>query len=408
MAEQALPFEGLKVVEVATWIAAPVAATILADLGADVIKVEPPGEGDPYRLLPESTLFEDVGVNYTWIMDARNKRSITLNLKSGAGSEVLKRLVEGCDVYITNQPLPVRRSLGLTYEQLAPLNPRMIFASLTAFGERGPERDSAAFDQVAYWARSGMLDLVRSPGSAPAQGLPGMGDHPSGVSLFAAIVTGLYRRQLTGRGGLVHTSLHANGFWSNGCFGSAAIAGMGFEHRRQAQPENDGPQAAMHVLYEASDGRYVQLNMVRTDEQFAALLGAVGLQRLEGDERFATMESRVEHGAVLARHLRDIFVRRPASEWLELLQAAGVPASPVVHVEELAEDEQAIVNDVLMPADEAEVGMPYVINHPLHFGDFKGRGPARPPAVNEHRDEILQELGYSADQIEALLFDGIG
>ncbi len=404
MVEASLPLEGLKVVEVASWIAAPVAATILADLGADVVKIEPPGDGDPYRGMPASPAFEDVGVNYTWIMAGRGKRSVTLNLKTETGLGILRRLVGGCDVYITNHPLPLRKRFKLTYDELAPLNPRMIYASLTAYGEVGPERDRPAFDQVAYWARSGLLDLVRATGAPPVQGLPGMGDHPTGVSLYAAILTALYRRERTGKGGLVHTSLHANGFWSNACLGQAALAGVKFADRRERA---DRPQMATHVLYEARDGRYVQLNMVRTEEQVAALFRILGLTHLLQEPRFATPDDRFENGAALAAEMRAVFSTRPAAEWFAALHAEGVPASPVVLTEELGADEQAIANDVLLEVDDAEVGMRYVINHPIRLGDVRGRGPARPPEVGEHCDEVLAELGYSPSEIEELRREGM-
>ncbi len=407
MAEASLPFEGLKVVEVATWIAAPTAGTILGDFGADVIKIEPPGDGDPYRGLPGSPGFEDVGVNYTWIMSARGKRSMTLNLKTEAGVEILRRLVRGCDVYITNQPSPVRERFGLTYDELSPLNPQMIYASLTAYGEVGPERDQPAFDQVAYWARSGLLDLVRAPGAPPAQGLPGMGDHPTGVSLYAAILTALYRRERTGKGALVHTSLHANGFWSNGCLGQAALAGADLADRRETTPRADRRRPATHVLYEARDGRYIQLNMVRSEEQVAALFGVLGLQHLLQEPRFATPDDRLENGDALATEMRSAFCTRPAAEWFAALHAEGVPATPVTLAEEMIADRQAIANDVLLLTDDPEVGMSHVINHPVRLGDVRGRGPSRPPDVGEHCDEVMAELGYSPSEIEQLRRNGV-
>ena len=244
-----LLFKGLKVVDAASWIAAPVAATILADLGADVIKVEIPGDGDPYRRLAIAPGTPTADVNYTWLMDARNKRSITLNLKTDDGRTILKRLVADCDVYITNQPLPMRRELGLTYEDLRPLNSAMIFASFTAYGEKGPERDREGFDGIAYWARSGLMDLVRAPGSPPGASVAGQGDHPSGVSLYAAIVTALLRRERTGEGTMVHTSLLANGYWSNGCMGQAALVGADFSVRRNAANRPPNP---IRTLYECA------------------------------------------------------------------------------------------------------------------------------------------------------------
>ena len=195
-----LLFEGLKVLDVGTWVAGPVAATILADFGADVIKVEMPGRGDPFRYLPRTQNTPGVDVNYTWIMDGRNKRSITLDLKSAEGQEVLRKLIAECDVYLTNQPMGVRRRMKLTYEDIAPLNDRMVYASLTAYGERGPEAEKTGFDGIAYWVRSGLSDMVRSPGGGPSQSIAGMGDHPTCVAMFACIMMGLYKRQITGKG----------------------------------------------------------------------------------------------------------------------------------------------------------------------------------------------------------------
>lgn len=156
-------FTGLKVLDVGTWIAGPVAATILADFGADVTKVEIPGAGDQYRILSSLPGYPDAETNYMWDLDGRNKRSLSLNLKSAQGIEILHKLVAACDVYITNQPFPMRDSLHLNYEDLRDLNPKMIYASLTAYGEHGPDRNREGFDLVAYWARTGLMDLVRDP-----------------------------------------------------------------------------------------------------------------------------------------------------------------------------------------------------------------------------------------------------
>ena len=212
MSEDVMLFEGLKVLDVGSWIAGPVAATMLADRGAEVTKIELPELGDGYRnyaLLPITTASE---VNYTWAINARNKRSLALNLKSTEGREILDTMIRECDVYITNQPLALRRELGLQYEDICHMNERMIYASLTPYGEEGPDRDREAFDLVAYWNRSSLMNYMRQPGVEPMQALAGMGDHPTAVSMYASIVTALMLRDKTGRGTKVHTSLMANGF----------------------------------------------------------------------------------------------------------------------------------------------------------------------------------------------------
>ncbi len=277
-------FSGLKVIDCATVIAAPAAAMILADFGADVIKIEQPGEGDMLRMLASipSTPYADS--NWFWQMDGRNKRSITLDLKLSSGLEVLHKLVADCDVFITNQPYSVRDSIGLSYESLKPFNEKMIYASLTAYGEAGDERERKGFDQLAYWARSGLMDLMREPGTRPTQGLPGMGDHPTGVALYAGIVTALLNRERTGEGGMVHTSLLANGLWSAAGIAQGVLAGGDMPLYRELRLI-DHP---MMRPYCTKDDRWLQFNMVRNEALLDLLLTAMEAVHLLADKRFAT------------------------------------------------------------------------------------------------------------------------
>jgi crotonobetainyl-CoA:carnitine CoA-transferase CaiB-like acyl-CoA transferase len=195
---------------------------VLSDFGADVIKIEPPQHGDPYRQLPQLPGNPKCSQNYAWMLDSRNKRSLALDLAKSAGQAVLHRLVGQADVFITNYPREVRRRLKLDHETLAPLNPQLIYASFTGYGEAGKEADKPAFDVTAWWARSGLMDLVRTEtAAAPSRSVSGMGDHPSAMSLLAAILIGLYQRERTGEGTLVGSSLLANGIWANGYFAQA-------------------------------------------------------------------------------------------------------------------------------------------------------------------------------------------
>src|ERR1700680_1741596 len=204
-------FDGLKVIDCASFIAGPAAATVLSDFGAEVIKIEPPGAGDPYRLLPKLPGYPLSPHNFAWLLEGRNKRSLALDLAKPDGREVLYRLAAEADVFITNFSPSVRKRLGITYEDIKPGNARLIYASFTGYGETGAEADKPGFDSNAYWARSGLMDMVRSEASAtPARSVPGMGDHPSAMALYAAIVTALYRRERTGRGAEVGSSLLAN------------------------------------------------------------------------------------------------------------------------------------------------------------------------------------------------------
>jgi crotonobetainyl-CoA:carnitine CoA-transferase CaiB-like acyl-CoA transferase len=167
-----LPFSGLKVIDCASFIAGPAAATVLADFGADVIKIEPPGAGDPYRAFSAMPGQPLSGHNHGWLMDGRSRRSLAVDLKDPAGKQLLHTLVAGADVFITNYPQPVRRRLGLAFEDLAPRNPRLIYAALSAYGETGPEAEKTGFDATAYWARSGLMDVVRADATTPRPAPP--------------------------------------------------------------------------------------------------------------------------------------------------------------------------------------------------------------------------------------------
>ena len=398
MAEPLL-FADLKVLDVGSWIAAPVATTMLADYGAQVIKIEAPDLGDGYRNFAEMPGSPDAQTNYTWHMDNRNKRSITLNLKNDAGRKVLRELVEQCDVYVTNLPQPMRRQWQLTYEDLAEVNPSMIYASLTAYGENGPERDREGFDLVAYWSRSGLMDLVRAPGSSPAPALPGMGDHPTAVTLYASIVTALLQRQRTGKGDHVHTSLMANGVWSASCIAQGVFADASFDNYFLNQSRQ-----FTRLLYEANDGRWLQFSMVRTDDEVDAMFIALDRPDALVDERFATSEARLENGEALKALIVEAVAKRSSAEWMRLFAEAGVPAALVGQVADLADDQQVRENNMAIPADGS--AMARMIKHPLNIDGLATREHIPAPTQGQHSSEVLQELGYTPEQVAQMREEG--
>ena len=396
-----LLFKGLKVLDVSTWIAAPVACIMLADFGADVVKVEMPEAGDAYRHYASLPGTPDSTLNYTWIVDGRNKRSLTLNLKDPRGLAILKKMVTECDVYVTNHPFPLRDRLGLNYEQLKDLNPRMIYASLTAYGELGPDRGKEGFDLVGYWSRSGLMDMVRSAGAKPVQALPGQGDHPTAVSLYAAIVTALLRRERTGKGSHVHTSLLANGVWSMACLAQAKLCGADMSPYR-----NPDRVALTGTLLLTKDQRYLQFAMVRAPEEIQALIRALGLGHLLEDARFATPEARMAHGKELVALCEPVAAAKTAKEWMVIFAAAGVPAQLVETLDDLLVDPQIELNGIFAaPADD--VGVERVVNQPVFVDGLPRAGIRRSPEIGEHSVEILAALGYGDDEIGQLLADGV-
>src|SRR6201987_3245254 len=241
-------FSGLKVVDLASFIAGPSAAVILSDFGADVIKVEPPN-GDMWRIghkIPPQPQASDA---YPWHLANRNKRGITLDLKSPSAQQVIERLVKGADVLIVNTPHPARKRLKVEYDDIAHGNPRLIYADVTGYGEKGPDADLPGFDLTAYWARSGLLSLTRDAGAPPTLPVAGSGDHATASNLYGAIVTGLYRRERTGKGSYVTTSLLASGAWSSGI----AIQGALCDAKFFPMHDRKNPPNATFNVYQTSD-----------------------------------------------------------------------------------------------------------------------------------------------------------
>src|SRR5438876_9666471 len=339
--DSAMPLlDGLRVIDAASFIAGPVATTILADLGADVIKVEPP-DGDPYRHRTGGPGVPDSPYNYRWIVDNRTKRGLALDLRRAEGRAVPPRLVQRADVFVTNTPLDSRQRPGIRWEDLAPLNARLIYASITAYGERGEEAPRSGFDSTALWARTGLMDLVRpSPDSPPSRSLPGMGDHPTGVSLFAAIMSALYRREKTGTGTMVSTSLMANGRWWNAIQVQAALSGARVEPR----PSRDEPATALANLYRCKDGRWRLLNALNADRDWPALLRAIERPDLGSDPRFATTPARRANARALVRVLDAVFAARAWAEWQAVLNQHRLTFGEVGKVDDARNDPQMIAS----------------------------------------------------------------
>ena len=396
-----LLFEGLKVIDCASFIAAPAAATMLSDFGATVIKIEPPGAGDPFRTLSELPGNPKSAHNYAWMLEARNKRSLALDLTSAEGQAVLRHLLVQTDVFITNFPHAVRRRLGITYEDLGPLNARLIYASFSGYGETGAEANKPGFDTNAWWARSGLMDVVRAEAQAtPARSVPGMGDHPSAVSLYAAIVTALYRREHTGKGGHVATSLMANGVWSNGYFVQARLCGASIAPR----PRREHGFNALANHYRCSDGRWLILSLLNENRQWPVLVSCLGRPELLDDPLFATRPARHANARALIAILDEIFATRDLAEWRRSLDAAGLIFGVVATLDDIAADEQMRVNEVLI---EFENDAMLTINSPLWVEGADKVRPRHPPALGEHSDEILRGAGYDDAAIQKLRIGGI-
>jgi len=394
--------QGLHVLDVASFIAAPAATTVLSDFGADVIKIEPPGIGDTYRYfssLPPNPAIP--GVNYTWQLTNRNKRSLALNLKSPGARPVMERLVKWADVLVTNFPPPTRAKLGLDYEPLAALNPRLIYADVTGFGETGPDAGEPGFDATAYWARSGLMDMTRQRGAAPSVNVSGSGDHATAMSLYAGIMTALYRREKTGQGSRVSASLIAEGAWAAGCWIQAMLAGG----KMPEQTDRLNPPNALANVYRTADDRWLLLAFVNEDKQFPLFIKAMGHPEAANDPRFQDSKSRHAHAAEIVGLLDKAFATRPLAEWRELFNAAELTYGVVQTLEEAAHDPQLIANQVVVPVDDGSAQPLLTIDSPVHLDQEQKVRPRPAPALGQHTEAVLQELGFDATAIAGLRAD---
>ncbi len=393
-------FSGLKVVDFASFIAGPSAAVILSDFGADVIKVEPPS-GDLWRHgheIPPQPQAKDA---YPFQLANRNKRSITLDLKSPGAQSVLERLVRWADVFIVNTPHPARKKLKLEYEDVALWNPRLIYADLTGFGEKGPDATLPGFDITAYWARSGLLSMTRDAGSPPTWPVAGSGDNATAVGLYAAIVTALYRRERTGKGSYVTTSLLAEGVWSASVFIQAALCEANFFglHDR-AHPAN----AALNV-YRASDGTWFVLIVM--PDKLAAVAKAIGRTDLLTDPRFSDPAKLMANMPQLTAILDQIFSSQPMSHWYEVFNGVHVTFGAVREPKEVVNDPQLRANDIVVPLEGAGGKLTSTISSPIQVHGVTKVPAKRAPQIGEHNEEVLNELGFDAKAIDGLRASGV-
>lgn len=389
-------FEDLLVIDCASFIAGPAAATILSDFGARVIKLEEPRLGDRYRDLIRLRDPTGETIDYFWTLDGRNKESLAIDLNEPAAQAVLARLVARADVFITNFPFATRIELGIDAETLTALNPRLVYASMTPYGEEGPERDRTAYDTTGWWARSGLMHMVRDhAGGAYGHPVVGMGDHPTAVSLYAAIVTALYKRQASGRGGVVSTSLLANGLWSNACQVQAALCDIALTPR--------GPRGARTPLSEAyvcADGRELFLGMTNSLKEWPLFVAALGHPEWEIDPRFASYSARMTNAAALVALLEHVFVREPFAHWRRVLDEAGVTFSLVANVTDHPDDPQLHANG-LLPDIVDGLGLK-TVDSPFVVLDEPKVEPRLAPALGQHSRALLEEFGCTADEIDAL------
>ncbi len=393
------PLEGIRVVEIASFVAAPSGGALLADLGAEVIKVEVP-EGEIYRhTKPHMGGYKsDFDGGPPFEMDNRGKRSLALDLGRSEARDALRRVIARADVVLTNLLPGRQRKYGLDPDSLRSQQPALIHATLNGYGVRGDEADSPAFDYTAYWARTGMMDMFRAPDAIPAYLRPGVGDHAAGMSLVAGILAALRVRDRTGEGQAIEVSLLQIGLYILGNDMSNVLA------TGQSPPTHDrrAQRNPLWNYYTTADQRWLHLVMVESQRYWPNLCRALELGELEADPRFADPVARYRNGRALVERLDAVFSGRTLAEWENELRRHPLIWAPVKRMHEMIDDPQVAAMGYLSDVDHPRLGHFKSVGPPFRMSAHAMPANRPAPELGADNEAVLREAGLSPDEIAKL------
>ncbi|MDP7619216.1 MAG: CaiB/BaiF CoA-transferase family protein [Dehalococcoidia bacterium] len=400
------PLEGIKVLEVANWVAAPAACAMLADLGAHVVKVEHPQTGDPVRSIdvtPSGIVADTPDLNPSFEHLNRGKKSLGINLADPDAQKIVRKLAAEVDVLVTNLVPERQERYGLSYEDVQGTNSRLIYVALTGYGADGPERDRLGFDYAAFWARSGIMASIGEEGSPPVQQRPGMGDHATSLAITSAIGISLFERERSGLGQRIECSLLHTALWVLGMDVSAAL-----DHRQPVQRHSrTGTPNPLSNYYETGDGRWIQFVMFDSQRFWPGFCRALELNPLVSDSRFATQENRAANSRDLISLIAERISSRTRDDWGPRFDRENCIWAPVQTVDEIAADPQVRANDYLAQLRREDGDDSFgVVAMPAKLERTPGVATTAAPALGEHTEMQLLELGYTWDQIADLKTNG--
>ncbi|MEZ4503914.1 MAG: CoA transferase [Dehalococcoidia bacterium] len=389
------PLDGVRVVEVANWLAAPGAAAMMADMGADVIKIEPP-QGDFYRGYMMASR-GDGDTNFNFELENRGKRSIAIDLGAPRAAELVLRLCAEADVFITNLVRERFERYGLTFEAVRAASPRIIYTAVSGYGSSGALADKAGFDASAFWASSGIMSVMGDEGGQPVVSRGGQGDHPTALAALAAILAALRQRDQTGEAQFVDVTLQRAGVWTLASDVQQSLAGL------EARPRQDRLTQGMVTWnpYRTRDGRWLMLVMNDPPRYWNRFARCIEREDLVDDERYTTTPQILRHGPALIPELDAIFATRDLDAWVERLEAHGCLFAVVATVDEVIADEQLRGQGAFNRVTREDGKTYEVVATPFSIAgaDIHARGVA--PTVGQHSAAILEELGLTPDEIAA-------
>ena len=394
-----LPLKGIKVIDAASFIAAPLVSALMSDYGAEVIKIEPL-TGDTYReAVIGGHVWPESEVDWAFILENRNKRSLSIDLKSKEGQIIIKKLIQQSDVFITNLPKTPREKLGLTDIIVRKLNPKIIYASLTGYGENGPDSNRTALDSTAYFARSGLMDWSKTIDSEgiPPFPIPGGGDHPTGLSLFTSILLALMNKEKTGLGTSVSTSLLANGVWSNAMLIQAILSG-----HKPIDTFYWETLSAMRNIYTLKDKSLFFMLLTNEEKHWEPFIQSFNLAFLNNNRKFNTKDNRQLNKKELKIILQEEFIKYTYEEVREKLISIGIVFTKIMKTENTIIDPQTNLNNMFMNIEGEDIEKLKLVSPPLNIENAPRKNATKAPKLGEHNIEILKELGYTIEEINIL------
>ncbi|MGD8830703.1 MAG: CoA transferase [Pseudomonadales bacterium] len=395
------PLEGVRVLEVASWLAAPSCAALMADMGADVIKVEPP-IGDTYRRLFTSLLGEDF-VHPSYQFDNRGKRGICVNLEDPQGVALVHELAAGSDVFLTNLVPERLARYHLTDKEVHAVAPRVVYAVLAGYGVTGPDSHRAAFDQTAFWARSGAMSVFGDRDDGPLISRGGYGDRTTALNLLSAILAALRVQERTGEGQYVEVTLQRTGVWALASDVCTAL----FDRQQPEKTSRRLPPNPIWNTYQTRDGRWLVMVMPMAMPYWPKFCTAIGREEWISDPRFETLLDLATNGSQIVPEIEAMFLSEDLAHWREKLDAAGVIWEPVAELPEVVDDPVLREAEAFSMIVHERGGAMEILSAPFHIrdADVTVRGPA--PDPGEHTREVFEQAGLDAGRIDALIEKGV-